>query len=303
MQTSVKGSALNPYHRIQAAKELSKSDGTTHIKDQWVKKLLGMLKLREQFTKEYKDQGGSVFEEKFPFFANLLNAYEDDRNGGDRDLLEASLLCTVDYKAIADALNNPKFTPAFLAVYSALFFDIASAIGNPSMEFQLFIKPMLNANTDKLAIGHIWKLLALKGGLPLFIRKGVGTAPIRAEDIEHLLQLAGFRHCSNLLQYVSMGSAFFKDNPTAAVALTSLADFDSIRSSSRRPDFLATISDVSKNNFSSVLSGELKLISAPAETIKKLIDIDGTFSPDAPGGVEYMKHLTFISEDTDNEDN
>lgn len=303
MKVSVKGSTINPYHRIQSAKELAKSGGGYLIKDQWTKKLVNMLSLRENFTKEYKEDARRQFEDKFPLLANLLNAYEDDRNGGDRDLLEAALLCTIDYKAIAEALDDPRFTPAFLALYSTLFFDISSVIGNSAMEFQMFIKPMLGANTDKLAVGHIWKLLALKGGLPLFIRKGVGTAPIKAEDIEHLLQLAGFRHCSNLLQYVSMGSSFFKDNPAAAVALTSLADFDSIRSSSRRPDFMATISDVSKNSFNSVLSGELRLISAPAETVKKLVEIDGTFRPDAPDGVEYMRHLTFISEDTNNEDN
>ena len=287
---------FNPYQRYENAMRriLSKSD-IPPSEDQWENKLYSMLKLREAFKKKYPETYVTEFSNRFPLYSSLLTAFEDTRIGGDRDLLEAMLLCSLDLAKLADSFKHPRFDTMFLGLYRKLFYDVSNVLLSDADRFQVIIAPMISANTDKLAIGHIWKILALSGGASLLIRKGLGTESLRGEDIEHLLQLSGFRHCSTMLQYSSMGTSFFKDNPGVAMMLSSLADFDSIRGNGRRTDYLAEISNVAKNNFNSLLRGELKLLAVPDNEVVRLTEFDGQFRPDIAGALEITEHLTFIS--------
>lgn len=296
MQKTKTRHSFNPYQRYENAMRriLSKSD-TGKGRDPWEDKLVSMLKLREAFKKQYQESYTIEFAEKFPLYSALLTAFEDTRIGGDRDLLEAMLLCSLDLSKLHESFNHPRFDAMFLGVYRKLFYDVTNVLLNVADIFQMIIGPMLSADSDKLAVGHIWKILALAGGASLLKRKGLGTESLRGEDIEHLLQLSGFRHCSTMLQYTSQGSAFFKDNPGVAVMLNSLADFDSIRGSGRRTDYLAEISNVAKNNFNSLLRGELKLLAVPDNEVMRLTEFDGQFRPDVAGTLEITEHLTFIS--------
>lgn len=261
-----------------------------------------MLKLRERFKSEYPTTYMIEFSDRFPLYASLLTAFEDTRNGGDRDLLEAMLLCSLELDKINECFSHPRFDAMFLGLYRKLFYDIVPVLTNELNIFQTVIGPMLTANSDKLAIGHIWKILALSGGGSLLKRKGIGTEALRGEDIAYLLQLAGFRHCSNILQYTGQGSAFFKENPGVALMLNSLADFDSIRGNGRRTDYLAEISNVAKNNFNNLLNGELKLLGVPDTEVLRLTEFDGQFRPDIDGTIEYTEHLTFIDNEKEPED-
>ena len=294
---------FNPYHRYEkAARRILSKTGTSEVaKDPWEQKLFDILSLRERFKREYKDEYKLEFSDRFPLYAGLIDAFEDTRIGGDRELLEAMLLCSVDTQAVASAFNHPRFDSLFLGLYKKLFYDVTDVLLSTADRFQTVIGPMLQANSDRLAVGHIWKILALTGGASLLLRKGLGTESLRGEDIEHLLQLSGFRHCSTMLQYTSQGSAFFKDNPGVAVMLNSLADFDSIRGTGRRVDYLAEISNVAKNNFNSLLKGELKLLAVPDNEVLRLAEFDGQFCPDIAGALETTKHLTFISNEVEDD--
>ena len=298
MRKTNKKSDFNPYHRYENAMRRISAKDTSQYSDIWENKLYDILKVREIFKSKYKDNYLRHFESKCPLYAGILTAVEDTRVGGDRDLLEAVLLCGADLHKVSEELGHPRFDSLFLGLYKKLCYDVTPVLCNPALIFQHVISPMVGADSDRLAVGHIWKILALAGGINLLKRKGLDKTPIKAEDIEHLLQLASFRHCSSLLQYTSSGSKFFENNPAAAMAITALADFDSVRSSGRRLDYIGELSTVAKNNFNNILNGEFKLLSAPDEVVAKMAEFDGMFRPDISDTLEYSKHITFI----DNED-
>jgi hypothetical protein len=269
--------------------------------DTWEEKLYNILSIRKKFQNKYGEHWELAFEQRFPLYHALLSCYEDTRAGGDRDVIEAMLLTSADYQTIDEEFKHPRFTALFLALYRTLLFDITPVLSDPVLRFQCFIQPMINMDSNKLAVGAIWKVLALTGGPSLLKRKGFGTEVIHGEDIEHILQLGCFRHCSTILQYASMGTEFFKDNPAAAVAVNMLTDFDSIRSSGRRPDYLAQISAVAKNNFNGLLTSEIKLLAIPEDRVLALTEFDGQFRPDIVDTIEYTSHNTFTT-DTDNDE-
>lgn len=285
---------FNPYQRYENALRRILSNDSTPSGDAWENKVYDILKLRESFKQKYGNDYLRPFEQRFPLYASLLTSVEDTRTGGDRDLLEAVLLTSLDLSKIDEEWKHSRFDRMFLGLYRKLFYDVTRILGNKSLEFQYIVAPMTKADSDKLAVGHIWKILALVGGMNLLKRKGLGTDPIKAEDIAYLLHLASYRHCSNLLQYTSQGKSFFMENPAAAMAITALADFDGVRANGRRADYLAELSSVAKNNLNSLLNGELRLISVPEEEIAKLVEFDGTFRPDITNTLEYSSHVTFI---------
>lgn len=302
MKRTIGKSEYNPYHRYENAVRRILSKDTTPSTDIWENKVYDILQIRDVFKNKYKDSYLAHFESKFPLYAALVTAVEDTRTGGDRDLLEAVLLCGADLKKLAEDLDHPRFDSKFLGLYKKLFYDVTPMLCSAPLTFQYVIEPMTRADSDKLAVGHIWKILALSGGISLLKRKGLQTSPIKAEDIEYLLQLASFRHCSTLLQYTSAGSKFFENNPTAAMAITALSDFDSVRGSGRRLDYIAELSAVAKNNFNNILNSELKLLSVPDELVAKLVEFDGQFRPDISDTLEYSKHITFIDNGDSEED-
>lgn len=299
MKQTLTRNKFNPYHRIEEARSIIKSNRQASD-DIWVNKLVDMLRLRDLFKAEYKDEYAIYFEKQYPLYADLLNAFEDTRIGGDRELLEACILAEFDCNEIANHLGSARFTDRYITLYKQLFYNIDLTTSNKASIFQNIIAPLLKANGSKLAVGVIWKILALVGGLSLLLNKGLGTSAIRIEDMEYLMQLTCMRHLSTMLQYASLGVGFFEDNPAAAMTLNALAEFDGLRGSGRRSDYIANITDISKNSFNNVLSSELKLISAPNDILTKMAEVDGTFEPAIDGTMEITKHLTFI-EDTNND--
>lgn len=298
MKSTLTRKKFNPYFRVDEAKAIIKHNRPVSS-DVWVNKLVGMFKLRDSFKSEYGESYLAAFEESFPLYADLLNSFEDVRIGGDRDLLEAVIIASADCAEISETLNNPRFTPQYITIYRQLFYDTSLVMSNKAAMFQNIVAPLLKANSGKLSVGVIWKILALSGGLPLLEKKGLGTSAVRAEDMEYLMQLTCFRNLSTMLHYASDGVSFFEENPAAAMTLSALADFDGLRGSGRRRDYIAAISDTAVNAFSSILSGELKLISAPTEVVARLSELDGTFSPDKSGTFEVTKHLTYTEDNID----
>ena len=294
MKKTLYGNVFNPYWRYEEAVKLCKDSKACGSRDLWVRKLCSILKLRDKYRKRYKQNASIKFSEKYPLYASLLDAFEDSSIGGSRDLLEAALLCSADVAEIAAKIDNDKYDSLFFGLYKQLFFDVSKVRGNRIAEFQCFIVPMLSADAKKMAMGHIWKLLALTGGLNLLVRKGLGTEALGGEDVDHLLQLAAFRHCSELLKYCSGGSDVFKENPIAASVLTTFSDLQAVRSRGRRSDWLAQVKDVVRNNINTLLSGSLKLLSAPVkEKLLMLGELDGQFCPDVKETLEITQHCTY----------
>ena len=293
MKKAQSGSKLNPYWRFEEAVQCVRKPACAPS-DIWVRKLCAILRLRDKFRVKYKDESSFRFAERFPLYSDLLAAFENTTPGGSRDLLEAVLIASPDFKMSAKTLDHPRFDSLFIGLYKQLFFDLSYIAGNRIAEFQCFITPMLEANSSKIAIGHIWKLLALTGGMPLLMRKGLGTEVIGGEDVNYLLQLAAFRHCSEIMRYASIGSDLFKENPGTAPLLATLADMHTVRGRGRRNDWLAEIKEVVRNNINTLLSGELKLLSAPAkDKLLKLAEIDGQFCPQLEETMETTKHIIY----------
>lgn len=287
-----------PYQRYENALRVYKSGEGEPSLSVWESKILDILRIRSKFKERYANNYLKHFEDKYPLYASLITAFEDDKIGGDRDVLEAVILSSLDTEKIEQHWKHPRFDSRFIALYRTLFYNVVNILGTHALEFQYIIAPLLTKDSNRLAVGAVWKILALVGGIDLLCRKGFGNSAIKGDDIEHLLQLAGFRHCSTLLQYTAEGKAFFEENPAAALALNSLATFEGVRGNGRRSDYIAELSSIAANNFNTLLSGEFKLLSVPDTEIMKLVEYDGQFRPDITNTLEYNNHITFI----DNED-
>ena len=299
MRKSVTGDLGDPRHRVRKVfKKLEHPQSSAQL-DMWDAKLLSIYKLRDSFKRKYPDTWSIEFYESYPLFSDLLNVYEDDTCGGDKDIVEAALLASVDCLEISKGLSVSKFSPMFLGLYRTLFYDVLPLLGNPVAEFKYIIAPITNSDSDKLAVGAIWKMLALVGGLPVLKRKGFGTEALKAEDLAYLLQLAAYRNCSMILKYTNSGLPFFADNPAAMHALTTLAEFDGIRGTGRRTDYLAEISSVAKNNLSVLLSSSLRLLNTPEDQVAKLVEYDGAFNTGDAAHIEYHKHINFLDNNSE----
>lgn len=304
MRKAFTGDVLNPHHRVQKVLLKLEHPNTSVQLDDWDAKLLSMYKLRAKFRDTYPKTWHIEFNESYPLYCSLLDVYEDTNNGGDKDIVEAALLASVDCDKIAESLSESKFSSLFLGMYRTLFYDVLSILGNPVSEFRAIVAPLTQIDSDKLAVGAVWKLLALLGGLPVLTKKGFGTDAMKAEDLAYLLQLAAYRNCSMILKYSNKGLPFFEDNPAAMHVLTTLAEFDGIRSQGRRLDYLAEVSSVAKNNLSVLLSSSLKLLNAPSDTVAELSELDGSFNTSESSLIEYHEHINFINnhDEVDSED-
>ena len=294
---------IDPYRRYRLAEAVVKYGDCSEdvIDDIWVNKLIDILRLRDSFVKKYTVSYMRLFEDAYPLYARLLQTFESDKPGGDRDVIEAVLLANSDCEYLANELGDARFDSLFLCLYRELFYNVIPILGNPVAEFQFVVAPLANANSNKLAVGRIWKILAVTGGIKLLVNKGWGSNPIKASDVQPLIQMAGYRNCSMILQYTAEGKGFFEDNPAGVAVLSTLSDFDSIRSTGRRKDYLAELDNTGGSEFSSLLSNEIKLISAPDATLKKLVELDGGFNPANEATIEKHEHKTFLNEGNDNE--
>lgn len=291
-----------PYQRYENALRVYRSGEGESSLSVWERKILDILRVRKKFKERYANNYLKYFEDKYPLYASLITAFEDDRVGGDRDILEAVILTSLDTEKIDKSWKHPRFDAAFIELYRTLFYNVIKILGTPALEFQYIIAPLLSSNTDKLAVGAIWKILALVGGIDLLCRKGFGNAAIKGDDIEYLLQLAGFRHCSTLLQYTAEGKSFFEENPSAALAINTLTTFEGVRGNGRRADYIAELGNIAANNINSLLASEFKLMTLPEQDVAKLVEYDGQFRPDITNTLEYTNHITFIgTEDIDDD--
>ena len=179
--------ALDPYRHVRIVQHKLKYPESSTVLGEWESKLLSIYKVRNSFKKKYPDTWSVEFAEAYPLYFNLLSVYEDQGSGGDRDLVEAALLTSVDCDAIADGLHITKFSSLFLSMYRQLFYDVSRILGNGVSEFQYIVKPLLKADSDNIAVGAVWKILALIGGIPTLARKGFGTEALKAEDMAYLL--------------------------------------------------------------------------------------------------------------------
>jgi hypothetical protein len=294
MRKTTTGGEVDPRRRVKKVLLKLEHPETSAPLDGWDAKLLSIYKLRAAFRAKYPKTWHIEFTESYPLYASLLDVYEDTTTGGDKDVIEAALLASIDCASIAKELQEDKFSPLFLGLYRTLFYDVLKVLGNPVSEFKSIIAPIIQTDSDKLAVGAIWKLLALLGGLPVLTRKGFGTAAMKAEDLAYLLQLAAFRNCSMILKYANKGLPFFEDNPAAMHVLSTLAEFDGIRGNGRRMDYLAEVSSVAKNNLSALLSSSLRLLNVDADEVASLAELDGQFRTDANSSIEYHKHINFL---------
>lgn len=286
--------AFDPRHRVRKVTIKLEYPETSTELDVWDTKLLNMYRLRTLFRGKYPKTWHAEFKEAYPLYTQLLDVYEDAATGGDKDLIEAALLAKLDCAKIVEELDLQKYNANFLALYRELFYDVRGILGNPVAEFQFIIAPLTQADSNKIAVGAIWKVLSLVGGLSALKRKGFGTDALKAEDLSYLLQLASFRNCSMILQYSVKGSALFEDNPAALQLLTTLADFDSIRGPGRRLDYLAEVSAVAKNNLSTLLCGDLKLLNVTDDVVAALSEADGAFNTNNTDYIERTEHINFL---------
>lgn len=294
MRKSGNTDKLNPRHRVLKVNRTLQGSLSVDRLDQWERKLYDMYKLRSLFKDKYPNTWWEEFSYSYPLFCSLLDVYEQTSDGGSKDVLEAALLASIDCSNICRELDIEEFSPLFLTLYRELFFDVVPILGNAVNEFKYLISPMIHEDSDRLHIGSLWKLLALLGGLSTLKRKGFGTEAIKAEDLAYLLQLAAYRNCSTLLQYVSKGLPMFEQNPAAASILSTLAEFDGIRGAGRRLDYFAEVSAVAKNNLSVLLSNDLRLLSAPTERVAELSVLDGVFNTGREDIIERTNHINFL---------
>lgn len=256
--------------------------------DPWTQRLTDILSLRKLYLSV---KGGSrKFDREWPLFSLLLDTFESTGIGSNKDVLEAALIASNSSKEIADTLKKDGFTESFINLYAKFFYDLSDIKGNDVKFAQHILLPILRENTNKLAVGAIWKLLACSGGLQMLVEKGFRSTAIRPEDISYLLQLTCMRNCSMLLQYASEGSAMLADQPGIQTFMTTLSDFDGVRGSDRRSDGFAVTTGTNRNIYNSMLSAGIKLISAPDEISSDLLTADGTFHPELDGAQEYSKH-------------
>lgn len=301
MRKTQQFNSIDPRHRVVLVFEALEHPEQPADMDMWCCKLLDIYKLRAKFKEECGRNWSIKFREAYPLYSKLLAVYEDDSVNSIKHAIEAALLTNVDCGAIAEELCIPEADPLFLSMYREMFYDVRHIVGNPVAEFKYIVSPALSQDSDRLALGTVWKLLALAGGMPALKRKGFGTEAPKAEDIMHILQLASFRNCSMILKYINTGTEFFKDNPAAATALSCIADFDSIRGPARRLDYFAELSAVAKNNLSVLLSSDLRLLSVDDGEVLKRVSLDGSFNPDAGNTIETISHVNFL--DTEESEN
>lgn len=260
--------------------------------DPWVNKLKSIMGTRNCYM---KNKAGNKFMVDFPLFYELFSVFEDTKTGSDKELLEACLVSGSSFEDIEKALDIPKFNSLFIGLYHELFYNVRPLLGNDVLFQQHVVLPMLQKDTDKVAIGALWKMLSRAGGLPLLMEKGMGSAAIRAEDISYLMQLCSYRNCTMMLKYASSGLTMLADYPNVNVVFDRLSDFDSIRGYDRRPDGFAKLTGVSDNIFNDMLNAGIKLIGLPDDLSEGVFLADGVFNPDMAEATEKPEH-TLIDE-------
>jgi hypothetical protein len=260
--------------------------------DPWVRKLKSILGTRKCYANKRQ---AKKFMVDFPIYHELLSIFEDASVGSDKELLEACLISGESFSDIAKAINIPRFTEMFIGLYHELFYNVRPLLENDVLFQQHVILPLAQKDTDKLAVGSIWKMLSRAGGLKMLLEKGMTSSALRAEDISYLMQLCSYRNCTMMFRYASSGLKLLADYPNVNVVFDRLSDFDSIRGYDRRPDGFAKLTGVSDNVFNDMLTAGIKLIGVPEGLAEIVYRTDGVFNPEMAEAIEKPEH-TLIDE-------
>lgn len=271
-----------PRRHLEQARYELKHEDITPSDNVWVKKIKQMLSQRDS----YDDQ--AIYAAENPIYSYLLAIVEDDRVNSVKHMVEAFLLTEWTFQQISDRLMpmNKMFNPFFIALYHDLFYNIRCYENDEIAMYRYVIQPMLQYDSDKLAMGHIWKLLAYRGGSKLLLDVGLGSKPFSPDDVDYLLHLSSMRSASMILKYASGGlNAFGEDTALASNVMGVIYKYESNRSLDRDDQGFKAIVDTSASEYSSALSDVFKKVVHIEPTEEKLL-ADGKFDVNNEEAIE-----------------
>jgi len=277
-----------PYGRYHRAVFELEHPEYSRSSDIWVRKLVNMLEHRKQYTDRYR------YQDEWPLFARLFDVFENDAVNSIRWMIEALLLTEADYAQLEQVLgNDARFNRVFLALYHELFYHIRPYQHNSAAMNRFVMLPIMQYNGAKLAIGHIWKLLAHAGGLNTLVRKGFGNEPFTAEDLDYMIHLGCMRNCTMMLNYTASGSAFLEDSPATTAMLEKITEFESSRNPNRQQNGFKEIEEKTETAYGTLLDGLVTLIKKPRQLSEALVSTNGSFMPELPEAVEKCTPTTY----------
>jgi hypothetical protein len=239
----------------------------------WVKKIKQLFIQRDS----YQDQAKYAYEQ--PIYHSLLSILENSHVSSPKHIIEAFLLTELTFQQIAERLMpmNKQYNPFFIALYHDLFYNIRSYENDELAMYRFVIQPMLSFNSYNIAIDHIWKLLAYRGGSKLLTDVGLGNKPFSADDVDYLLHLTSMRSASMILKYASSGiDSFGEDAALASNVLGVIYKYEANRSLDRDDQGFRAITDTSASEYSSALTDVFKKVVHIEPTEDKLL-ADGKF--------------------------
>lgn len=239
----------------------------------WVKKIKQLYIQRQS----YQDQALYAYEQ--PIYHALLSIVDDNRPNSPKHIIEAFLLTELTLSQIAQKLlpMNKMYNPFFLGLYHDLFYNIRSYDNDEIAMYRYVIQPMLTYNSSSIAVEHIWKLLAYRGGSKLLIDVGLGNKPFSADDVDYLLHLTSMRSASMIMRYASQGiDCFGEDSALASNVLGVIYKYEANRSLDRDDQGFRLITDTSASEYSSALTDVFKKVVHVEPTEEKLL-ADGKF--------------------------
>lgn len=260
--------------------------------DIWVRKLANMLQHRKQYKDPYQ------YQNEWPLFARLFDVFENDSTGSLRWMIEALLLTEADYGQLEQALGrDPRFNRLFIALYHELFYHIRPYQHDTASMNRFVMLPIMQYNGNQLAIGQIWKLLAHAGGLQALMRKGFGTEPFTADDLDYMLHIGCMRNCTMVMNYTARGPSFLNDNPAIATMLEKITEFESGRNPNRRQDGFKELEEKTETAYGTMLDGLVTLIKKPRQLPESLVSTNGSFMPELPEAIEKCTANTYTISD------
>lgn len=268
-------------HLEQAIYEL-KNDSVKPSNNVWVKKIKQLYQQRDS----YHDQAVYAYEN--PIYHALLSIVDDTRPTSIKHILEAFLLTELTLSQIAERLmpTNKMYNPFFIGLYHDLFYNIRSYENDEIAMYRYVIQPMLTYNSSSIAVEHIWKLLAYRGGSKLLIDVGLGNKPFSADDVDYLLHLTSMRSASMIMRYASQGiDSFGEDSAMASNVMGVIYKYEANRSLDRDTQGFKAITDTSASEYSSALTNVFKKVVHIEPTEEKLL-ADGKFDVNNADAIE-----------------
>lgn len=273
------------YHRAVFEFEHPEYERSSDI---WVRKLVNMIEHRNRYTDLHR------YQEEWPLFARLFDVFENDSVGSLRWIIEALLLTEASYGQLEQAMgNDPRFNRLFFSLYHELFYHIRIYRSDMVAMNRFVMLPIMQYNGSRLAIGQIWKLLAHAGGLQTLLRKGFGSEPFTADDLDYMLHIGCMRNCTMVMNYTAAGGAFLEDNPATTAMLEKITEFESSRNPARRQDGFKEVEETTATAYGTMLDGLVTLIKKPRQLTEALVSTNGSFMPEIPEAIEKCAVSTY----------